>query len=81
MGYGRRFKLAAVLLLTACVTTGCIRSKVLERLGLVIASGFDEVPGDKIMGTSVLYEIDPQAREKSNVISSTAYTLKGRAPI
>ncbi|UUZ80586.1 Ger(x)C family spore germination protein [Paenibacillus sp. P26] len=77
MGYGRRFKLAAVLLLTACVTTGCIRSKVLERLGLVIASGFDEVPGDKIMGTSVLYEIDPQAREKSNVISSTAYTLKG----
>lgn len=69
-------KLAAVALLLA-VTTGCFKDSVLEQLGLVIAFGYDEAPGDRLLGTAVLYEIDPEAREKSNVISATAYTSKG----
>ncbi|WP_010496188.1 Ger(x)C family spore germination protein [Paenibacillus elgii] len=68
---------AAMLLLAASVTAGCLQTRVLERLGLVIAAGYDEAPGDKILGTSVLYEMDPGAKERSNVITSTAFTSKG----
>ncbi|MEC0212237.1 Ger(x)C family spore germination protein [Paenibacillus ehimensis] len=73
----RMVMMAAMLLLAASAAAGCVQTRVLERLGLVIAAGYDEAPGDKILGTSVLYEIDPGARERSNVITSTAYTSKG----
>ncbi|WP_036681927.1 Ger(x)C family spore germination protein [Paenibacillus tyrfis] len=68
---------AAMLLSAASVAAGCLQTRVLERLGMVIAAGYDEAPGDKILGTSVLYEMDPGAKERSNVITSTAFTSKG----
>ena len=68
---------AGLLILAAALATGCLHTKVLERLGLVIVAGIDMAPGDQLKGTSVLYEIDPEARERSNVISSAAYTVKG----
>ncbi|CAG7631107.1 Ger(x)C family spore germination protein [Paenibacillus allorhizosphaerae] len=77
MRKNKAMRTAALLFLTAALTVGCLHTKVLERLGLVIAAGLDLAPGDQIKGTSVLYEIDPEAKERSNVISSTAYTVKG----
>ncbi|MGD8191643.1 Ger(x)C family spore germination protein [Brevibacillus ginsengisoli] len=56
---------------------GGVEKRVLERMGLVVVIGYDELPRDRLLGTVVLYQIDPGAKEKVNVISNTAFTSKG----
>lgn len=56
---------------------GGVDKRVLERMGLIVAAGYDELPNDRILGTMVLYQIDPDAKEKVNVVANTAFTSKG----
>lgn len=69
--------LLVTVLLVAIVASGCVEKRVLERMGLVVAVGYDPLPKNRILGTVVLYQIDPNAKEKVNVIANTAYTSKG----
>ncbi|MED4779941.1 Ger(x)C family spore germination protein [Brevibacillus choshinensis] len=65
------------LTLSLLFFAGGIEKRVLERMGLIVAVGYDELPRDRLLGTAVLYQIDPDAKEKVNVISNTAFTSKG----
>lgn len=66
------FIFLAMISLSACADTN-----VLEKLALNIVVGFDKEDGDNIRATSVLLKIDPNAREKTQVVASSSMTSKG----
>ncbi|WP_139488882.1 Ger(x)C family spore germination protein [Brevibacillus dissolubilis] len=72
----RLFRLTAVFL-TIPLLCACVRGVPIEKMGLIVAVGYDYLPNHKIMGTTTLYQIDPNAKEKVTVLSNTAYTSKG----
>ncbi|MGC5324995.1 Ger(x)C family spore germination protein [Brevibacillus sp. SYSU BS000544] len=69
--------LIIIFFFMAVVASGCAEKRVLERMGLIVAAGYDPLQKNRMLGTVVLYQIDPNAKEKVNVIANTAYTSKG----
>lgn len=78
IGWMKLAALGAVMLLLVPVS-GCVERRVFERLGLIVAVGHDFSSDDrkKLVGTSVLYQLDPDAKDIVTVISNEAETLKG----
>ncbi|UKS30891.1 Ger(x)C family spore germination protein [Paenibacillus sp. HWE-109] len=72
----KRFCLT-MLLSTTVVFSGCVKPSILENLALGIIIGYDALENERILTTSVLQKIDPSAREKTQVVASTAFTSKG----
>lgn len=74
----KRFVVGFVYFLSLCMISGCLNTSILERQALTIASGYDflEEQG-KIQVTTVLLQSEPEAREKTHVVSSIADTIKG----
>lgn len=69
--------LSVCLLAMLVATTGCVTGRPLEKMGLIVAMGVDLLPNGRIMGTSALYGIDPNAKDKVAVLTNTANTIKG----
>ncbi|KEO83098.1 Ger(x)C family spore germination protein [Tumebacillus flagellatus] len=72
-----KYRLLPLLLSISLCTTGCLRTNILEQTGLIVMVGFDKAADDQIQGTSLLYQIDPRAKEKTQVITSVAASSKG----
>lgn len=70
-----------LLLALSLFTTGCMRTNILEQTGLILMVGYDDAGDGKILGTSLLYQVDPRAKEKTQVISSIASSSKGSREI
>ncbi|MCG7407296.1 Ger(x)C family spore germination protein [Paenibacillus sp. ACRRX] len=73
----RTFKRAALLVCSLFLTTGCVRTSVLERLSLGVAVGYDRLPDNKMSVTTVTLASVPEAKEKRQVVSVEALTSKG----
>lgn len=73
----RRVRPFLCLLLAGIVLAGCGETRVLEKLGLAVAVGYDDIGHGRLLGTDVFYQIDPNAKEMVTVIAGTAYTAKG----
>ncbi|KRF44109.1 Ger(x)C family spore germination protein [Paenibacillus sp. Soil787] len=73
----RRSLRLSLLLSTVVLFSGCVKPYILENLALGIIVGFDSLEKERILTTTVLHKIDPSAREKTQVVASTAYTGKG----
>jgi spore germination protein len=69
----RSLLIAAALLLPAA---GCVKTKQLERLGLITAIGYDE-KGDQIEGTAVLHTFESKEENVTQIISAEGNTSKG----
>lgn len=68
----------AVLLLVSIVLTGCLRTKILERIGLIVAVGYEK--GEKeneINGYTVVEQVEPKSKTNVQIIASKAFTSKG----
>ncbi|MDQ0876264.1 spore germination protein [Paenibacillus sp. V4I3] len=57
--------------------TGCVQKRILEELGLIVIVGYDPQENDRIKGTALLHQIDPEAKEKVQVVVTTGNTSKG----
>lgn len=66
-----------LVLLSILLLPGCVQPRVMEKLGLTVAEGYDDLGSGRIMGTDVMYQIDPDARDIVTVVSSTAFSSKG----
>ncbi|ANE47276.1 hypothetical protein SY83_14500 [Paenibacillus swuensis] len=74
----KRFNILFItLLFLSLPVTGNFEPKILERLGLIVAVGYDKMPKNKIRATSVLHQVDPQSKNSVIVLSSEALTSKG----
>ncbi|WP_261303025.1 Ger(x)C family spore germination protein [Paenibacillus andongensis] len=73
----RRPLCLSLLLGTVVLFSGCVKPFILENLALSIIIGYDSLEKERILTTSVLQKIDPSAKEKTQVVASTAYTSKG----
>ncbi|MBG9943065.1 Ger(x)C family spore germination protein [Brevibacillus formosus] len=73
----KRTRLLAYYLLVAALLHGCGEEQVLEKLGLAVAVGYDQIGDGRLLGTTVFYQIDPEARQLVTVIAGTANTSKG----
>ncbi|QHW35588.1 Ger(x)C family spore germination protein (plasmid) [Paenibacillus rhizovicinus] len=74
----KRFNLIfLVVLVLSLPFTLHLKANVLEKLGMVIASGYDKVDGNKIKGTYVLHQIDPSSKSTILTITSESLTSKG----
>ncbi|KMZ39659.1 MULTISPECIES: Ger(x)C family spore germination protein [Bacillales] len=73
----KRLRLLVYYLAVIVLLNGCGEQHVLEKLGLAVAVGYDLSKDGKLLGTTVFYQIDPEARELVTVISGTAHTSKG----
>ncbi|MBH0167243.1 Ger(x)C family spore germination protein [Fictibacillus sp. 7GRE50] len=72
----KQIKNSIFILATTLILSGCAEQKVLEDIGLITTVGYDPV-GKKIMSTMVVMQINPEAPQKIDVISSDALTSKG----
>lgn len=73
----RRPLCLSLLLSIVVLFSGCVKPSILENLALGIIIGYDSLDKERILTTSVLQKIDPSAREKTQVVASTAFTSKG----
>ncbi|WP_019421127.1 Ger(x)C family spore germination protein [Paenibacillus sp. OSY-SE] len=68
-------------ILCLCVLNGCVQPIVLENLGIAIALGYDAAQEaeqeDKLRVTAVLINPEPEAKQKTKVVSCTANSSKG----
>ncbi|MBH0228633.1 Ger(x)C family spore germination protein [Halobacillus yeomjeoni] len=64
-----------LILLLLCA--GCIPKSPIEKLGIITAMGFDELEGDKMKGTLVMFQFDPTTSQTSQTVTSEAHTSKG----
>ncbi len=69
----RSLLIAAALLLPIA---GCVKTKQLERLGLITAVGYDD-KGDIIEGTVVLHTFESKEENVTQIISASGNTSKG----
>lgn len=76
----RRHTLLLTLVLSV-LTTGCMRTNILEQTALIVMAGYDDAGKDGIRGLALLYQVDPRAKEKTQVIASNAESSKGTREI
>ncbi|MGO4272670.1 Ger(x)C family spore germination protein, partial [Paenibacillus sp. TAF58] len=72
-----RKSLLVLSVIVLLLPIGCVQKRILEELGLVVVVGYDPQEDNRIMGTALLHQIDPEAKEKVQVVVSTANTSKG----
>ncbi len=56
---------------------GCARQEILDKLGMLVIIGYDKLKDDRILGSFVFHQIDPEAEKKAQMTSSTAFTTLG----
>lgn len=71
------WKIMMLIIASSCLLVSCVKTSVLEKLGLSIVVGYDLLPHEKIHVTSVLLNPSPESKKKSKVISSIADSSKG----
>ncbi|MBH0171475.1 Ger(x)C family spore germination protein [Fictibacillus sp. 18YEL24] len=69
--------LLIIIAIVSFTFTGCAERKVLEDIGLITTVGYDPLGKKKMRSTMVVMEINPEATQKINVISSVALSSKG----
>jgi spore germination protein len=67
----------SVIVFLIPIWTGCVQKRILEELGLIVIVGYDPLENDRIKGTALLHQIDPDAKEKVQVVVTTGNTSKG----
>lgn len=72
----KRFPIV-LLILVSTLLTSCAQTKVLDKMGLIVITGYDRLKDDRILATSVLHQVDPNAKEKVQVVANTGFTSKG----
>ncbi|PWK07863.1 Ger(x)C family spore germination protein [Tumebacillus permanentifrigoris] len=77
----RARRVLLISLALSLFTTGCMRTNILEQTGLILMVGYDDAGENKIRGTSLLYQVDPRAKEHTQVISSVSASSKGSREI
>ncbi|USG66310.1 Ger(x)C family spore germination protein [Brevibacillus ruminantium] len=65
------------LILLALLMTGCVKTEIFDDLGLMTVSGYDLLNDDRIYGTAVIPTINPEAKEKVQILSGESMTTKG----
>jgi spore germination protein len=74
----KRFNLIFLVVLVLSLPTSLHLDKnVLEKLGMAIAVGYDQGDGNKINGTYVIHQIDPNSKSSVMTITSEGLTTKG----
>ncbi|KGX87397.1 Ger(x)C family spore germination protein [Pontibacillus litoralis] len=66
-----------VLLCIVTIISGCVQKNYIEYLGIVTAIGFDLLENERIEGTHIIHQFDPNATNISQNISSQGNTTKG----
>lgn len=68
-----------LLLTLACTAllVGCVPNKQIERLGVITASGLDQLEDGWLLNTLVFFQFEPNAKEMTQITSSKAKTIKG----
>jgi len=69
-------RLCLMVLAAVLVLTGCVERRVFERIGLVVALGYDKGTGSRLSGTSVMYTLDKESGHRATILSNQAYTTK-----
>lgn len=67
----------ALFISFAFVLSGCLRTQIIDQIGIVIANGIDQLPKGQILGTSVSYNIDSENKERVKIVVAKAYSNKG----
>ncbi|SDM55995.1 spore germination protein [Fictibacillus solisalsi] len=68
-----------VLLIFSLILSGCTEPKILERVGLITAVGYDDAKdgNGKIKGTAAILQVDPDALQNVDIMTDEGYTSKG----
>ncbi|KSU84694.1 spore germination protein [Fictibacillus enclensis] len=68
-----------VLLIFSLILSGCTEPKILERVGLITAVGYDDAEdgSGKIKGTTAVLQVDPDALQNVDIMTDEGYTSKG----
>ncbi|WP_066319147.1 Ger(x)C family spore germination protein [Bacillus sp. FJAT-29814] len=69
----KKFLLIFIILLLS----GCAKPKTLEKIGLVTTKGYDLENDGKIKGSLVILTVDPDAKQKTTIITTKALTARG----
>lgn len=76
MKWNKRGKVILFILISTLLAS-CAETKILDQMGLIVIAGYDQLEDQRIQATSVLHQVDPNAKEKIQVVSSTGFTSKG----
>ncbi len=68
---------AGLLLLAIVTLTGCSTTRILERIGLVVAAGYETGTDGNLKASTVVQQVEPGSQTEVQVITSTAATSKG----
>ncbi|OPA75090.1 spore gernimation protein [Paenibacillus selenitireducens] len=71
------WKMTGLILVSSCLLMSCVKTSVLEKLGLTVAVGYDLLQKDKLNVTSVLINPSVESKKKSEIITSEANSNKG----
>lgn len=68
--------ISVILCILILVLPGCLKTNIIEQSGNVVAIGYDAYKNG-IKNTTVFYQVDPRAKEKVQVVVTSAKTSKG----
>lgn len=71
------WKKAGVIIVCVSLLGGCVQTAVLEKIGLVVAIGYDRLPENKLHVTSVVLNAEPGSNKKTRIISSISNSVRG----
>lgn len=66
-----------LLVFIILLLSGCAKPKTLEKIGLVTTKGYDLEEDGKIKGSLVILTVDPDAKQKTTIITTKALTARG----
>ncbi|GKS09716.1 germination protein XA [Paenibacillus chitinolyticus] len=69
-------RLCLLALVTVLAATGCVERRIFERIGLVVALGYDKGQGSILSGTSVMYTLDKESGHRATILANQANTTK-----
>ncbi|WP_217559145.1 Ger(x)C family spore germination protein [Paenibacillus sp. GbtcB18] len=69
-------RLCLLALVTVLTATGCVEQRIFERIGLVVAVGYDKGRDGILSGTSVMYALDKESGHRVTILANQAYTTK-----
>ncbi|MGZ4163684.1 MAG: Ger(x)C family spore germination protein [Tumebacillaceae bacterium] len=73
----KRRRSLLLLLVVSMLMSGCLRTTILEQTGLIVVVGYDGIGKNQVRSTVVLHQMDPRAKETTQVLAGTAHTSKG----
>src|SRR4051812_22752348 len=73
----KKMLILLLILITPFYLTGCWDQKIYERMGFIQNIGFELSKDNKLLISSTLPVVDPDAKEKLEIISSTETLVRG----